>query len=183
MTKNTDNLFSISLFTPWVKGEMSVDRRSLTINLPKRTFYGLIPIGRIQNQTPIAHISNVRMDREFDLKKVGIGALGLFFGVIMFMASFTSSSSFMEFVYSFFGGAFLMIFGAGICGAGISTVFSYQNSGSQVALEFPFFEAKRIQLFADEVKTQVYQFHDDRNVAVHSRENADRVVEAINGLK
>lgn len=164
---NTQENFSVSVVTPWVKGTMDADSHYLSVNLPNTILFGLIPAGKRKDRSPISGITNIYTSREYKLGKMFFGALIAFMGF-----SSVSSTGFI--------GLLIIALGVLLLLSGIVTTFSYERSGITKSISFPFFEANHVESFEEYVTQIVSAHHDDRNVRTHSENNAQTIVNAIN---
>lgn len=138
---DVENQFAVSLVTPWIKGKMDVDAHNVIVDIPNTILFGLIPAGKRKYTTPIRNVSNVYTSSSYKLGRMALGAVIAFFGIATMGA--VSGNAIVSLV--------MILLGAILIGSGILTVFMYENSGREVRIELPFFEANHAQEFADKV--------------------------------
>lgn len=165
VSKNED--FSVSLLTPWVKGNMSVDEGFLRIKMQNTIMFGLIPAGMQKDTSPLQSLSNVYTSKAYNLKRIGLGALVALIGILILGDSVVS-------------GIVLALIGAVILFSGIQTAFAYERAGIEKKILLPFFEANHAEEFEEQVIGAMKAFQDDRNVRVHTQNSSDQIVGAIN---
>lgn len=165
VSKNED--FSVSVVTPWVKGNMSVDDGFLKVKIQNTILFGLIPAGMHKDTSPLQSVSNVYTSKEYKLGRLVLGALVVLLGLYMFSSSFL-------------GAIIAVLIGAAILFSGILTVFAYERSGIEKKIFLPFFEANHASEFEEQVISAMRAYQNDRNVRVHSQNSSDQIVNAIN---
>lgn len=155
--------FSISLVTPWIKGNMYVDDQFFHVDVPNTVLFGLIPAGRQRDNSPLAGISNVYTSSQYKIGRIFLGGLIALAGI----ASFSSSA---------ITALILILIGFAILGSGIQTVFAYERSGISKSISLPFFEANHSSELEEQLTAAIAAFQNDRNV----RMNADRTINNAN---
>lgn len=172
-TENDNDLFSVSLIAFWVKGSITLDDSFLHVNMPNTILFGLLPAGKNKDTSPLSGITNVYTSKSYKLGSIILGA-------IIMLLGFSLMST------SFFGALLVILIGAAVLGGGIKTSFTYERSGITKIIEFPFFEAQRVDQLEDQLTKKLAQYQDDRNfrkqsemTRVQSVNNTANVVNAI----
>lgn len=172
-SENTDDLFSVSLLAFWVKGSITMDDSFLHVNMPNTILFGLLPAGKNKDSSPLSGITNVYTSKSYKLGSIILGAIIILIGLSM-MGS------------TFFGALIAILVGAAILGGGIKTSFTYERSGITKIIEFPFFEAQRVDELENKLTDKLAQYQDDRNFRKQSEltraqsiNNTESVVSAI----
>ncbi|KAA8369751.1 DUF2892 domain-containing protein [Leuconostoc carnosum] len=165
LSQNED--FAVSVVTPWVKGNMSVDEGFLKVKIQNTILFGLIPAGMHKDTSPLQSVSNVYTSKEYKLSR-------LILGVIIILLGFSMFSS------SFLGAIIALVIGAAVLFSGILTVFAYERSGIEKKIYLPFFEANHASEFEEQVISAMRIYQEDRNVRMHSQNSSDQIVNAIN---
>lgn len=173
-SESDNDLFSVSLIAFWVKGSITLDDSFLHVNMPNTILFGLLPAGKNKDSSPLSGITNVYTSKSYKLGSI-------FLGAILVILGFTLMGS------SFFGALITMLIGAAVLGSGIKTSFTYERSGITKVIEFPFFEAHRVDELEDKLTSKLVQYQDDRNFRKQSEmtreqsvNNTASVVNAIN---
>lgn len=159
--------FSVSLVTPWIKGNIFVDKNFLHVNIQNTVLFGLIPAGKQRDTSPLDNLSNVYTSSEYKIGRLFLGLLFILGGLFTFGNSFLMA-------------LILILIGIGIGWSGILTVFSYERSGIEKKIYLPFFEASHAQELEEEVIQALGQYQDDRNTADHVTRGANQITDAIN---
>ena len=169
-----DDRFSVSLLAFWIKGSITMDDSFLHVNMPNTILFGLLPAGKNKDSSPLSGITNVYTSKSYKLGSIFLGAL-------IFIAGFMLMGS------SAFAGIIAILIGAALVGSGIKTSFTYERSGITKIIEFPFFEASRVDELESKLTNILAQYQDDRNVRKQSEmtraqsvNNTASVVNAIN---
>ncbi|MFH5811278.1 zinc-ribbon domain-containing protein [Companilactobacillus sp. FL22-1] len=173
-SQNDSDLFSVSLVAFWVKGSITMDDSFLRVNMPNTVLFGLLPAGKTKDSSPLSGITNVYTSKSYKLGSIILGLVLIMAGLAM-LGSVT------------FGALLMLLIGAAVLGGGIKTSFTYERSGIQKVIEFPFFEASRVDGLENQLTQKLAQFQDDRNVRKQSEltrqqavNNTNSVVNAIN---
>jgi hypothetical protein len=173
-SQNDSDLFSVSLVAFWVKGSITMDDSFLRVNMPNTILFGLLPAGKTKDSSPLSGITNVYTSKSYKLGSIILGAILIMVGLAMFGASA-------------FAALIALVIGAAVLGGGIKTSFTYERSGIEKTIEFPFFEASRVDGLENQLTQKLAQFQDDRNVRKQSEitrqqsvNNTNNVVNAIN---
>jgi len=173
-TASDDDKFSVSLLAFWVKGSITLDDSFLHVNMPNTILFGLLPAGKNKDSSPLSGITNVYTSKSYKLGSIILGAL---IAIVGFMLMSSSA----------FGGLIAILVGAAILGSGIKTSFTYERSGITKIIEFPFFEATRVDELENKLTSKLAQYQDDRNFRKQSEmtraqsvNNTASVVSAIN---
>jgi len=127
--------------------------------MPNTILFGLLPAGKNKDTSPLSGITNVYTSKSYKLGSIIFGALIAIVGLSMLGSSF-------------FGALITILIGAALIGGGIKTAFTYERSGIAKIIEFPFFEASRVDELETQVTEKLAAFQDDRNV----RKQTDRTV-------
>lgn len=166
--------FAVSLVTPWIKGTMDIDESFLQIDMPNTVLFGMLPVGKSKDSTPLSGVTNVYTSNSYKIGAIILGAFVLL-GLSMIGSSIV-------------GALILILIGVAIFGSGIKTTFSYERSGIAKSIDVPFFEANHVREFEEKVLARIQGFQDDRNVRMQtqksmaqSRENAQAIVDAVKG--
>lgn len=171
-----NQLFSVSVMTPWIKGKMDVDDHNVMVDLPNTIFLGLIPAGRRKYTTPLGNVSNVYTSNYYLLFRYFIGIPIMILGLA---ALFNALND--PLLYGGGFGLFLLfaIIGFLIAASGKVTIFCYENNGREVFIHLPFFEANHAEEFAERVIEKINKYNDDRNGLINSQINAQLINQQI----
>ncbi|KRO00105.1 hypothetical protein IV57_GL002121 [Companilactobacillus kimchiensis] len=142
--------------------------------MPNTVLFGLLPAGKNKDSSPLSGITNVYTSKSYKLGSIIWGALIILLGIFLLS-------------HSIFGALVAILVGAAILGSGIQTSFTYERSGITKIIEFPFFEASRVDELENKVTSKLAQYQDDRNFRKQSEisrtqsvNNTASVVSAIN---
>lgn len=173
-SKSDSDLFSVSLLAFWVKGSITMDDSFLRVDMPNTVLFGLLPAGKTKDSSPLSGITNVYTSKSYKLGSIILGVVLIMLGLAMF-----SSNA--------FGALLGLLIGASVLGGGIKTSFTYERSGIEKNIEFPFFEASRVDGLESQLTKKLAAYQDDRNVRKQSEltreqsvNNTNSVVNAIN---
>jgi len=158
-SENDDNSFSVSLIAFWIKGSITVDDSFLRVNMPNTILFGLLPAGKNKDTSPLSGITNVYTAKSYKLWSIIFGTTLVLEGLLILYLSFM-------------GALMVILVGAALVGGGIKTAFTYERAGITKIIEFPFFEADRVDELEMQVTQKLAAFQDDRNV----RKQTDRTV-------
>lgn len=154
-----------SLFTFYMKGEISAEQNSIKIKDPN-SILGLIPLGSKKESIAINQISSVQSNFKLKIGK-------LIIGIILVAASF--SAMFQE--GGFLGGLILLAISVNV----VLNAFEIDlnivmTSGKDHLIDFFIFEKNKATLAEQEINKLIENRLDDTN----TRQQTDRLVEAIN---
>ena len=173
-SQNDSDRFSVSLLAFWVKGSITMDDSFLRVNMPNTVLFGLLPAGKTKDSSPLSGITNVYTSKSYKLGSIILGLVLIMLGLSMFGTAG-------------FGALLIVLIGAAVLGGGIKTSFTYERSGIEKIIEFPFFEASRVDGLENQLTQKLAQYQDDRNVRKQSEltrqqsvNNTNNVVNAIN---
>lgn len=153
--------FSLSLFTPWIKGNIKLDENLLRVD-NRNTIIGIFPAGKTKDSTPINNISNVSTSLSFKVFRILFGA-------------WIALSGFVNMWQSLIFGLIFAAIGMVLIANGIVVVFSYERSGIQKKVELPFFESERADEWRAIIEQKMVQYQEERN----DFKQTNRIVDAV----
>ena len=172
---NSDDLFSVSLITPWIKGSIKVDNAFIYVDMPNTILFGLLPAGKSKDSSPLSGVTNVYTSKSYKLGSIILGIVLALIGFSMFGSSFAA-------------GLVLLVIGVAVFGGGIKTALTYERSGITKVIEFPFFEAQHVDELEGQIIGKIQAYQDDRNGRMNaertmhqSQENTQQIVDAVKG--
>ena len=163
---NNAHAFSVSLLTPWIKGEMKIDNHFLKIDLPNTILFGLIPAGKSKDSSPLSSISNIYTSSSYKLVNIFSGILVVFLGLLLL------GDRHSNFIVTFL----VILLGIVLIGSGIKTTLCYERQGIAKKIDFPFFEANHVQEFSEQIESQLTNYQDDRNFRVQLNNQSQQSV-------
>ncbi|WP_119326720.1 zinc ribbon domain-containing protein [Companilactobacillus musae] len=173
-SESDNDLFSVSLIAFGVKGSITLDDAFLHVNMPNTILFGLLPAGKNKDSSPLSGITNVYTSKSYKLGSIFLGAIVILLGLAL-MGS------------SFFSALIAILIGAAILGSGIKTSFTYERSGITKVIEFPFFEAQRVDELEDKLTSKLAQYQDDRNFRKQSEmtraQSVNNTTSVVNAIK
>ena len=154
--------FMTSLLTFYLKGEISVDDKTVKLKNPN-TILGLIPLGFYKRSIPVTQISTVEESFKLKFKSFLIGLIITFGGFSCFSSSIG-------------GGIIFSLLGIGILlGSFESILLLSLTSGKTETASFFIFEKNKALQAEELINNTISGRLDDTNVT----KNTDRVVDAM----
>lgn len=145
------HVFTISLLTFWIKGQLEVGSNAVKVRVPNVVF-GFIPLGYKEDIIPTRNISNIQINSEFK-------TLPLFIGGFMFLGSIPDIFS--------LGGLVFSAFWLFVAGTGLKTTLTFDKSGTQQRLSVPFFEYKKMKEIMEDINHHVTAYDDRSNLDLY----------------
>ncbi len=165
--------FMTSLLTFYMKGEIKFEQNFVKLKIPN-TILALIPLGAHNQTISVAQIASVSTNFKLFFKSFLVGIIAAFIG-LMFVGDENSSTLF---------GLVLLIVGVGMVISSFQTALVIDTtSGESLILFFLIFEKSKAMKAADHINNLISQRLDDTNTRVHTENQTEAVVEAINSLK
>lgn len=162
--------FITSLLTFYLKGEITADDNFVKFKNPN-TILKVIPLGTTNRSVPIPQIASVDTNFNLMFKSLVLGAV-----IAMF--------SFGIMQDSFFMGLILLLFGASMVVSSFQTnLLVHTASGKVEVIDFLVFEKQKAENMAKHINDFIMQHHHNTNVAVHSAQSTEAIVNAINNNK
>lgn len=116
--------FRESLLHFWVNSSVTVDNRFVVTHKPKLSFFGLIPMGGEENTIPLKTMSNLKLDREYSIRKIVLGSIAVLtlgFGLVI-----------------------PIFWGIKKIDEGMRHTLTFEKSGTHQEISVPFFEKEKI---------------------------------------
>jgi len=159
--------YMTSLLTFYLKGEVKSEQNFITFKVPN-TILGLIPLGSKTEKFTINQIASTSTNMKLKLGKLLLGIIVVILG-IMLLASGEDGS--------FIGMLVLLIIGANmILDAFEVDLIVTTTAGQQKPIDFYIFEKGKAEQAERQINAMISGRLDDTN----TREQTDRVVDAIN---
>lgn len=156
-------IFGFCILTFYLKGEISQEQNFVKLKQPN-TILGLIPLGAKKESLPVNQLSVVESNFKLKFFRLLIGAVVAIMGIIMFPESFLA-------------GLIILLLGANTAITAFETDLIIQTtSGAEKTISFFIFEKSKANL----AETQINQLISARMDDTNTRQQTDRIVNAIN---
>ncbi|MGB4985418.1 MAG: hypothetical protein WBO70_06565 [Erysipelotrichaceae bacterium] len=162
-----------SLLTFYLKGSVEIETNKVVTEVPN-TVLGLIPLGKTKGNIAIDQIAAVDTSFHLDIKGFIIGILFIAFGVYFIkQGGFDPSAILVTLIFSGIG---LMR-----CISALETILLIEKtSGAHFGILFVVFEKQKAFEICEIINEKIDDRLKDTNVRVHTTENTDRIIDAIN---
>lgn len=156
-------IFGFCILTFYLNGEISQEQNFVKLKQPN-TILGLIPLGAKKESLPVNQLSVVESNFKLKFFRLLVGAVVAIMGIIMFPESFLA-------------GLIILLLGANTAITAFETDLIIQTtSGAEKTISFFIFEKSKANL----AETQINQLISARMDDTNTRQQTDRIVNAIN---